>query len=133
MISWLLEGDGGHIHHEAYDKARRQGHSLRRAGPKGGGWFRGDFNTVADFKGARVRFGRIASKVIERLGATLVPLSQASSSIICSRARWMARDGERRRSMLRSGSTSSACLTTCRAGSSRPRARLPDAQDRWER
>jgi TRAP-type mannitol/chloroaromatic compound transport system substrate-binding protein len=75
MTSWLLEGDGGRIHHEAYDKLGVVGVPCGVQGPKGGGWFRGDFNTVADFKDARLRFGRIASKVIERLGANLVPLS----------------------------------------------------------
>jgi len=75
MTSWLLEGEGGRIHHDAYDKLGVTGIPCGVQGPKGGGWFRGDFNTVADFKGARLRFGRIASKVIERLGADLVPLS----------------------------------------------------------
>jgi len=76
MTSWLLEGDGGKIHHDAYDKLGAIGVPCGVQGPKGGGWFRTDLNTVADFKGARLRFGRIASKVIERMGATLVPLSQ---------------------------------------------------------
>ncbi len=76
MTSWLLEGDGGRIHHEAYDKLGVVGVPCGVQGPKGGGWFRTELNTVEDFKGARLRFGRIASKVIERLGAHLVPLSQ---------------------------------------------------------
>jgi len=75
MTSWLLEGDGGKIHHEAYDKLGVVGIPCGVQGPKGGGWFRGDFNTVEDFKGARLRFGRLGSKVIERLGANLIKLA----------------------------------------------------------
>jgi TRAP-type mannitol/chloroaromatic compound transport system substrate-binding protein len=76
MTSWLLEGDGGRIHRDAYEKLGVVGTPCGVQGPKGGGWFRTDLNTVEDFKGARLRFGRIAGKVIERLGAELVPLSQ---------------------------------------------------------
>ena len=46
---------------------------------------------------------------------------RASSSISCSRARWTVARCRRRRSMLPWVSTSSACRTTCRAGSSPPR------------
>jgi TRAP-type mannitol/chloroaromatic compound transport system substrate-binding protein len=76
MTSWLLEGEGGRIHREAYDRLGVRGVPCGVQGPKGGGWFRTELNTVEDFKGARLRFGRIASKVVERLGAHLVPLSQ---------------------------------------------------------
>ena len=54
MTSWLLEGDGGKIHHDAYDKLGVVGIPCGVQGPKGGGWFRTDLNTVEDFKGARV-------------------------------------------------------------------------------
>ena len=74
MTSWLLEGDGGRIHREAYDKLGVTGIPCGVQGPKGGGWFRSDLNTVADFKGARLRYGRISSDVVARLGATVVPL-----------------------------------------------------------
>jgi TRAP-type mannitol/chloroaromatic compound transport system substrate-binding protein len=74
MTSWLLEGGGGKIHHDAYDKLGVAGIPCGMQGPKGGGWFRGDINTVADLKGERLRYGSISGPVIERLGATLVPL-----------------------------------------------------------
>jgi TRAP-type mannitol/chloroaromatic compound transport system substrate-binding protein len=74
MTSWMLEGDGSRIHREAYEKLGVTGIPCGIQGAKGGGWFRGDFNTVADFKGQRLRFGRYAGEVISRLGATLVPL-----------------------------------------------------------
>ena len=74
MTSWLLEGDGGRIHRDAYDKLGVTGIPCGVQGPKGGGWFRSDLNTVADFKGTRLRYGRISSDVVARLGATVVPL-----------------------------------------------------------
>lgn len=74
MTSWLLEGDGGRIHRDAYDKLGVAGVPCGVQGPKGGGWFRSDLNTVADFKGTRLRYGRIPSDVVARLGATIVPL-----------------------------------------------------------
>jgi TRAP-type mannitol/chloroaromatic compound transport system substrate-binding protein len=74
MTSWMLEGDGSRIHHEAYDKLGVAGIPCGIQGAKGGGWFRSDLNTVADFKGQRLRFGRYAGEIVSRLGATLVPL-----------------------------------------------------------
>src|SRR4029453_2786865 len=75
MASWLLEGEGGRIHHDSYDKLGVAGIPCGVQGPKGGGWFRSALNTVDDFKGVRLRYGLIASPVIARLGATLVPLA----------------------------------------------------------
>jgi TRAP-type mannitol/chloroaromatic compound transport system substrate-binding protein len=74
MTSWMLEGDGSRIHREAYEKLGVNGIPCGIQGAKGGGWFRGDLNTVADFKGQRLRFGRYAGQVVERLGATQVSI-----------------------------------------------------------
>src|SRR5262245_787438 len=74
MSSWMLEGDGSRIHHEAYEKLGVAGVPCGIQGSKGGGWFRSELNAVADFKGQRLRFGRYAGEIISRLGATLVPL-----------------------------------------------------------
>ena len=74
MTSWMLEGDGGRIHRDAYEKLGVTGIPCGVQGGKGGGWYRGDLNTVADFKGLRLRFGKFAGEVVARLGATVVPL-----------------------------------------------------------
>jgi TRAP-type mannitol/chloroaromatic compound transport system substrate-binding protein len=76
MTSWMLEGDGSRIHREAYEKLGVNGIPCGIQGPKGGGWFRSDLNTVADFKGQRLRFGRYAGEVMTRLGATVVSIPQ---------------------------------------------------------
>ena len=44
-------------------------------GAKGGGWFRGDLNTLDDLKGMRLRYGRLSGPVMEKAGASLVPLA----------------------------------------------------------
>lgn len=74
MTTWILEGDGGRLHHYAYDKLGVAGIPCGMQGPKGGGWFRGDLDTVQDFKGERLRYGHIARSVVERMGATVVPV-----------------------------------------------------------
>ena len=74
MTTWILEGDGGRLHHYAYDKLGVAGIPCGMQGPKGGGWFRGDLDTVQDFKGERLRYGHIARSVVERMGATVVPM-----------------------------------------------------------
>jgi TRAP-type mannitol/chloroaromatic compound transport system substrate-binding protein len=74
MTSWMLEGDGSRIHREAYEKLGVTGIPCGIQGPKGGGWFRGDFNTVADFKGQKLRYGKFAAEVVARLGAVPVSL-----------------------------------------------------------
>ena len=74
MTSWMLEGDGSRIHREAYEKLGVMGLPCGIQGAKGGGWFRSELNTVADFKGQRLRFGRFSGEVMQRLGATQVPL-----------------------------------------------------------
>lgn len=74
MTSWLLEGDGGRIHRAAYDKLGVVGIPCGVQGPKGGGWFRIDLNTAEDFKGARLRYGRLSREIIARMGAVAVPL-----------------------------------------------------------
>src|SRR5207253_3184879 len=58
-----------------YDKLGVTGIPCGMQGPKGGGWFRGDLNTVEDLKGMRLRYGKMSADIIQRLGATLVPLS----------------------------------------------------------
>ena len=75
MTSWLLEGDGGRIHHDAYDKLGVAGIPCGVQGSKGGGWFRADLNTPEDFKGVKLRYGKISGDVITKMGATLVPLA----------------------------------------------------------
>src|SRR3954469_902603 len=74
MTSWLLDGDGGRIHHDAYDRLGVAGIPCGVQGSKGGGWFRADLNTPEDFKGVKLRYGKISGDVITRMGATLEPV-----------------------------------------------------------
>jgi TRAP-type mannitol/chloroaromatic compound transport system substrate-binding protein len=74
MTSWLLEGDGGKIHREAYGKLGVMGLPCGVQGAKGGGWFRADLNAPEDFKGVKLRYGKISGDVITRMGAILEPV-----------------------------------------------------------
>jgi len=74
MTSWLLEGNGGKFHHDAYDRLGVAGIPCGVQGSKGGGWFRADLNTPEDFKGVKLRYGKISGDVITRMGATLAPV-----------------------------------------------------------
>lgn len=74
MTSWLLDGDGGKIHSEAYGKLGVMGLPCGVQGSKGGGWFRADLNTPEDFKGVKLRYGKISGDVITRMGAVLEPV-----------------------------------------------------------
>ena len=71
MTSWMLEGDGSRIHREAYEKLGVVGIPCGIQGAKGGGWFRSELDTVADFKGQRLRFGRFAGEVMAMRGIDL--------------------------------------------------------------
>jgi TRAP-type mannitol/chloroaromatic compound transport system substrate-binding protein len=74
MASWLLDGEGGRIHRDAYDKLGVAGIPCGVQGAKGGGWFRADLDTPEDFKGMRLRYGQISGEAVARMGATLVPM-----------------------------------------------------------
>jgi TRAP-type mannitol/chloroaromatic compound transport system substrate-binding protein len=74
LVSWIAEGDGGKIHRAAYEKLGVVGLPCGVQGPEGGGWFRGEFNSVSDIKGSRLRYTKLAGEVMQRLGATVVPL-----------------------------------------------------------
>ncbi len=76
MVSWLIEGDGGRIHGEAYEKLGVAAVPCGVQGAKGGGWFRGDISRVEDLKGMRLRYGRTSAGVLSRMGATVVPMPQ---------------------------------------------------------
>ncbi len=74
MTSWLLDGNGGRFHRDAYDRLGVAGMPCGVQGSKGGGWFRADLNTPDDFKGVKLRYGKFAGDVVTRMGATLTPL-----------------------------------------------------------
>jgi TRAP-type mannitol/chloroaromatic compound transport system substrate-binding protein len=74
LTSWVLDGDGGRIHRVAYEKLGVIGVPCGVQGPEGGGWFRGEFNRISDIKGSRLRYTKLAGEVVQRLGATVVPM-----------------------------------------------------------
>ena len=78
MVAWYHHGDGLKLWEETYaafNLVPRQGPPFA---PQMGGWFRKKINTVADFKGLKMRIGAgLGNKVITRTGATAVLIPAA--------------------------------------------------------
>jgi TRAP-type mannitol/chloroaromatic compound transport system substrate-binding protein len=72
MTAWCLQGDGLKLWEEAYapfDLVPRPGMST---GPQMAGWFRKKINTLADFKGLKMRIPGLGGQVVDRAGGTAV-------------------------------------------------------------
>jgi TRAP-type mannitol/chloroaromatic compound transport system substrate-binding protein len=70
MAHWYQQGDGLKLWEEAYapfNVVPRPGFSNA---PQMGGWFRKKINTLADYKGLRMRISGLGSKVVTRAGGT---------------------------------------------------------------
>jgi len=73
MAAWYHQGDGGKLWEETYaafNLVPRQGPAFA---PQMGGWFRKKINTVADYKGLKMRIGAgLGNKVVVKAGGTAV-------------------------------------------------------------
>ena len=72
MMGWYLLGDGLKLWEETYSAFNivpRPGHST---GPQMAGWFRRKINTIADFKGLKMRIPGLGGKVVAKAGGTVV-------------------------------------------------------------
>jgi TRAP-type mannitol/chloroaromatic compound transport system substrate-binding protein len=76
FVGWWFEGGGAALAQDLYST-----HGVRPllcgiAGPEAGGWFRKEIQSVDDFRGLKMRFGRgLPQRILERLGAVAVQLS----------------------------------------------------------
>jgi TRAP-type mannitol/chloroaromatic compound transport system substrate-binding protein len=71
MTAWYYQGDGLTLWEEAYaafNLVPRPGPAL---GPQMAGWFRKKINTLADYKGLRMRIPGLGGKVVARAGGTV--------------------------------------------------------------
>jgi TRAP-type mannitol/chloroaromatic compound transport system substrate-binding protein len=73
--AWLVSGGGQKLYEELYS-----GFNLvpRRGGPTGvqmGGWFRRKINSIADFKGLKMRIPGLGGKVVAKAGGTVTLLA----------------------------------------------------------
>jgi TRAP-type mannitol/chloroaromatic compound transport system substrate-binding protein len=72
MLAWYFEGDGLKLWEETYaafNLVARPGPSMS---PQMGGWFRKKINTMADFKGLKMRIPGLGGQVVTKLGGTVV-------------------------------------------------------------
>ena len=73
MAAWFYQGDGLKLWEETYAAFNLVPRPGPAFAPQMGGWFRKKINTMADFKGLKMRVGNsLARKIIARAGATTV-------------------------------------------------------------
>jgi TRAP-type mannitol/chloroaromatic compound transport system substrate-binding protein len=73
MTAWFYQGDGLKLWEETYAPFNLVPRPGPAFAPQMGGWFRKKINTVADFKGLKMRVGNnLARKIIARAGGTAV-------------------------------------------------------------
>jgi TRAP-type mannitol/chloroaromatic compound transport system substrate-binding protein len=73
MTAWFYQGDGLKLWEETYAPFNLVPRPGPAFAPQMGGWFRKKINTIADFKGLKMRVGNsLARKIIARAGATTV-------------------------------------------------------------
>jgi TRAP-type mannitol/chloroaromatic compound transport system substrate-binding protein len=72
LSAWFLHGDGLKLWEETYAPFNLVPRPGISTGPQMAGWFRRKINTIADFKGLKMRMPGLGGQVITRAGATAV-------------------------------------------------------------
>src|SRR6266581_2219377 len=73
MAAWYYQGDGLKLWEETYATFNLVPRPGPAFAPQMGGWFRKKINTLADYKGLKMRIGNnLARKVVARAGATAI-------------------------------------------------------------
>jgi TRAP-type mannitol/chloroaromatic compound transport system substrate-binding protein len=94
MAAWYYEGDGRKLWEETYAPfgiVPRLGPGFS---PQMGGWFRRKINTLADYKGLKMRIAGLGSQVVTRAGATaiLTPAAEIYAAVergVIDAAEWV--------------------------------------------
>ncbi len=123
-------GDGSRIHREAYEKLGVTGIPCGIQGHKGGGWFRGEVNSVPTSRAA-LRYGKLAAEVIARASA---PSSCAAAGEFFYKLQQGNVDGGEMSTPAMDaalGFDKLASLITCRLAAALGRARLLMRKDKW--
>ena len=74
MASWYYQGGGLKLWEETYAAFNLVPRPGPATGPQMAGWFRKPINTLADYKGLKMRIPGLGGKVVERAGGTVVLL-----------------------------------------------------------
>jgi len=72
MSAWYYQGDGLKLWEEAYGAFNLVPRPIPTSAPQMAGWFRKKINTIADYKGLRMRIPNLGGKVVARAGGTTV-------------------------------------------------------------
>ena len=72
MSAWYYQGDGLKLWEEAYGAFNLVPRPALTVAPQMAGWFRKKINTIADYKGLRMRIPNLGGKVVTRAGGTAV-------------------------------------------------------------
>jgi TRAP-type mannitol/chloroaromatic compound transport system substrate-binding protein len=75
--AWFYEGNGMTLMTELYDRFDLVPRIVGNSGVQMGGWYRKKMNSLADFKGLKMRIGSIAGKVLSEVGVTTVMMPPA--------------------------------------------------------
>ncbi len=74
MSGWIYKGGGQELWDELYSKFNLKAFAAGNTGVQMGGWFNKEINSIADFKGLKMRMPGLGGEVIKRAGATPVSL-----------------------------------------------------------
>jgi TRAP-type mannitol/chloroaromatic compound transport system substrate-binding protein len=74
MASWYYQGGGLRLWEETYAPFNLVPRPGPATGPQMAGWFRKPINTLADYKGLKMRIPGLGGRVVERAGGTVVLL-----------------------------------------------------------
>lgn len=74
MASWYYQGGGLNLWEETYAAFNLVPRPGPATGPQMAGWFRKPINTLADYKGLKMRIPGLGGKVVARAGGTVVLL-----------------------------------------------------------
>jgi TRAP-type mannitol/chloroaromatic compound transport system substrate-binding protein len=72
MAAWFHQGDGLKLMEEAYAAFNLVPRPAMSNAPQMAGWFKKRINTIADYKGLKIRIVNLGGKVYARAGATTV-------------------------------------------------------------
>ena len=72
MAGWYLHGDGLKLWEETYAPFNLVPRPGISTGPQMAGWFRKKINTIADFKGLKMRIPGLGGQVVTKAGGTAV-------------------------------------------------------------
>ena len=75
--SWIYSGGGQQLWEETYAPFNLVPRLVANTGPQMGGWFNKEINTIADFKGLKMRIPGLGGKVVSKAGGTVVLLPAA--------------------------------------------------------